>query len=225
MKTLFHIIRIFMFLIFASFASTSVAVTVNSELGGASLNGTWTVPGCNLDPGEVGDQYYEEYLVFTDTSVDVVILGYGTADSTCSGIGSVYEQEMFDFITLGDESTEGWEVDPQPSCQNPDACPDQTDPKLLDPMPDVTELEIELSATETETIYFYIDDTGGSNPDLPWLMYRTLEETEPLILSVEEPLVKTADLDIGVIPVPAGIWLFGTALIGFVGYSRRRKIG
>lgn len=27
------------------------------------------------------------------------------------------------------------------------------------------------------------------------------------------------------VPVPAGIWLFGTALIGFVGYSRRRKIG
>lgn len=27
------------------------------------------------------------------------------------------------------------------------------------------------------------------------------------------------------IPVPASIWLFGTALIGFVGMSRRRKVG
>ena len=27
-----------------------------------------------------------------------------------------------------------------------------------------------------------------------------------------------------VIPVPAAAWLFGTALVGFVGYSRRRKI-
>lgn len=27
-----------------------------------------------------------------------------------------------------------------------------------------------------------------------------------------------------VIPVPAAVWLFGTALVGFVGYSRRRKI-
>jgi hypothetical protein len=26
------------------------------------------------------------------------------------------------------------------------------------------------------------------------------------------------------IPLPAAAWLFGTALIGFVGYSRRRKI-
>jgi hypothetical protein len=28
----------------------------------------------------------------------------------------------------------------------------------------------------------------------------------------------------GVVPIPAGIWLFGTALIGFVGMSRRRKV-
>ena len=27
------------------------------------------------------------------------------------------------------------------------------------------------------------------------------------------------------VPVPAAVWLFGTALIGFVGMSRRRKVG
>jgi hypothetical protein len=27
-----------------------------------------------------------------------------------------------------------------------------------------------------------------------------------------------------VVPIPAAVWLFGTALIGFVGYSRRRKV-
>jgi len=35
----------------------------------------------------------------------------------------------------------------------------------------------------------------------------------------------TGTRSLSAIPVPAGIWLFGTALIGFVGYSRRRKIG
>ena len=28
----------------------------------------------------------------------------------------------------------------------------------------------------------------------------------------------------GTVPVPAAIWLFGTALLGFVGMSRRRKV-
>jgi hypothetical protein len=31
-------------------------------------------------------------------------------------------------------------------------------------------------------------------------------------------------LEMSVVPVPAAIWLFGTALIGFVGMSRRRKV-
>ncbi|MGI9319103.1 MAG: VPLPA-CTERM sorting domain-containing protein [bacterium] len=26
------------------------------------------------------------------------------------------------------------------------------------------------------------------------------------------------------VPVPAAVWLFGTALIGFIGVSRRRKV-
>ncbi len=32
------------------------------------------------------------------------------------------------------------------------------------------------------------------------------------------------NLEISPVPVPAAIWLFGTALVGFVGISRRRKI-
>jgi hypothetical protein len=32
------------------------------------------------------------------------------------------------------------------------------------------------------------------------------------------------DIDIPQVPVPAAFWLFGTALIGFVGLSRRRKV-
>jgi len=30
--------------------------------------------------------------------------------------------------------------------------------------------------------------------------------------------------DVSPIPVPAAFWLFGTALIGFIGYSRRRSV-
>ena len=31
--------------------------------------------------------------------------------------------------------------------------------------------------------------------------------------------------DIPPVPIPAAFWLFGTALVGFVGMSRRRKVG
>lgn len=34
----------------------------------------------------------------------------------------------------------------------------------------------------------------------------------------------TLNLDLNPVPVPAAVWLFGTALIGFVGMSRRRKL-
>jgi len=33
------------------------------------------------------------------------------------------------------------------------------------------------------------------------------------------------DIDIPQVPVPAAVWLFGTALIGFIGLSRRTKVG
>ena len=38
------------------------------------------------------------------------------------------------------------------------------------------------------------------------------------------PEYLTAELTVSPVPVPAAIWLFGTALIGFVGMSRRTKI-
>ncbi len=46
--------------------------------------------------------------------------------------------------------------------------------------------------------------SNGSRPDLPisWLLHK----------------------NVATVPVPAAVWLFGTALIGFVGMSRRRKV-
>ena len=32
-----------------------------------------------------------------------------------------------------------------------------------------------------------------------------------------------ARADVGVVPVPAAVWLFGSALLGLIGYNRRRK--
>jgi len=35
---------------------------------------------------------------------------------------------------------------------------------------------------------------------------------------------EVTEFSVSAVPVPAAVWLFGTALIGFVGYSRRRRI-
>ena len=37
------------------------------------------------------------------------------------------------------------------------------------------------------------------------------------------PLYRESGLAIAPVPVPAAVWLFGTALVGLIGFSRRRK--
>jgi len=224
MSTIFNIMRAFIFLMLASFASTALSVTVSSESGGASLDGTWGFEGCFRDFEEYGDVYYEEYLIFKGNEGESRLLGFGT-DSNCgSGTGSggtLLGSEMFDLTNEGDKQSDGWEDTPPPPCQNTGECTN------LDPDPKVTELAISIPGEDDEIIRFYIDDTGGDDNNPSWLLYRTVsievdeEEVPTFTLSAEEPLYKT---DISPIPVPAAVWLFGTALIGFVGMSRRRKV-
>jgi hypothetical protein len=222
MNTVFHITRAFIFLILASFASTAWSITVSSELGGTSLNGAWDHGGCTLDDeGEYDGDYIREYLIFQGTNVEARIAQFGT-DSNCIGTGTIAESETFTFTDKGNTQSLGWE-DTSPACQDPSAaeCQDNDTPGYLDPDPFITEIEIFIPGEEDETIYWYIDDTDQT--DLIWYLYRTAGEDDAptLYLSSEEPFFKT---DISPIPVPAAAWLFGTALIGFVGMSRRRKV-
>ena len=213
MNTVFHIIRAFTFLILASFASTALSITVNSESGGASINGAWAFPGCNLDAGEFDDMDYEEFLIFQGNTVESRIVQYASNDQSCSGIGAIGESEIFDF-TDEDVQSLGWEEPPgQP--------PRQDGNGLLEEFPIVTEIAILIPGEDSEAMLLYIDDTA-----LIWYLYRGAggdDDPPSLFLSGEEPLIKT-DLAVGAIPIPAGIWLFGTALIGLVGMSRRRKV-
>jgi hypothetical protein len=36
--------------------------------------------------------------------------------------------------------------------------------------------------------------------------------------------IETLDTTIPAVPLPAAVWLFGTALVGFIGYGKRRKV-
>jgi hypothetical protein len=191
-------------------------------LGGASLDGAWDHDGCHLNLGEYDDKDYESFLIFQGNTVEARIVQYASNNESCSGIGIIGESEIFDFTDEGDVQSLGWE-DAPPPCQDPDAC--QGNGGLLDPNPVVTEIAAlipgeEGEEDEIETLYWYIDDTG-----LNWYLYSNAGEDDAptLFMSADEPHIKV-DLVLPPIPIPAAFWLFGTALIGFIGISRRRKV-
>jgi len=51
-----------------------------------------------------------------------------------------------------------------------------------------------------------------------------IDESREFEWSGNYTLTYIYDTDIPPIPVPAAVWLFGTALVGFIGISRRRKV-
>jgi len=65
----------------------------------------------------------------------------------------------------------------------------------------------------TSSLITFIEARDGSGNGFP-----TIEQ------SLRDDGYFGPNLRVSAVPVPAAIWLFGTALIGFVGFSRRRKI-
>ena len=226
MITVLHITRASVFLILVSFASTALSTTVTSVTGTAPINGAWTFPGCSFDPGEYDDRDYQEFLVYGENTVEVKIVQYASDNGNCDGgitnilteeiVGYSIEGEVVILGWLGEDSNGDEAIVPPPSRQ------DGTGPlpEAPDDPPFLASIEILEVDGNAEEGCVYIDDTS-----LTWYMYRCAGEDDAPIpfLDTNEPLIKT-ELPIGVIPIPAGIWLFGTALLGFVGFSRRRKL-
>ena len=59
--------------------------------------------------------------------------------------------------------------------------------------------------------------TGGSR-------FSQVNDGNPWFENADADLTFSTYVDVSPVPVPAAVWLFGTALIGFVGMSRRRKV-
>lgn len=55
----------------------------------------------------------------------------------------------------------------------------------------------------------------GTNGDFSDVTTRTLGVWTPSSSTIPPP---------SAVPIPAAVWLFGTALVGFIGFSRRRKV-
>ena len=235
MNTVLHITRASIFLILASFASTAFSVTVNSELGGASLDGVWGF-GCsdpNPDEGGIYDEL--EFLIYSGNRIESRSYLFSSNNESCSGgIGAIESEGPFDFsISEEDVEIEGWLGEDE----NGDDVlvpppPRQDGNGLLTEFPNASEEIFEIPGggdngeDVTEVGCVYIDGTDQTQNGLNWYLYRCAGEDDAPIpfLDTIEPLIKTELPVVGVIPVPAAFWLFGTALIGFIGVSRRRKV-
>jgi len=81
------------------------------------------------------------------------------------------------------------------------------------------------------------DGANGKNLDYgfsAWFFWRvisceivngvTQNGCEPLNLAVGDNKYGDINIDLAAVPVPAAFWLFGTALLGFIGFSRRISV-
>jgi len=95
-----------------------------------------------------------------------------------------------------------------------------------------------LTATATQLIFDYSILAGallfqGSSPDNFWCLNSSLSfacsagSVELMGFPIGTESVSRSGqvviAEISVIPIPAAVWLFGTALIGLIGFGRRRK--
>ena len=80
------------------------------------------------------------------------------------------------------------------------------------------------SATNTQAFNLTLTDAGILLADINQIGFRSHNTTgtEPVWLDDINMQLHTAP--VSAVPIPAAVWLFGTALIGFVGMSRRRKV-
>lgn len=239
MSTVLQITRGLVFIFVAAFASSAWAVTVSSALGGASLNGAWGF-GCSDPDFEEGGIYDEqEFLIYKGNTVESRVYLYASDNETCSGgVVAVESEGPFDFFIEKEPiEVQGWGYMEEDEFENEFLVqvppPARQDGKgslpagALNGEAFYASVEIFVIPGEgNEAGCVYVDDTDQTQNGLNWYLYRCSGEDDAYIpfLDFDEPLVKS-ELPINVIPVPAGIWLFGTALIGFIGYSRRRNIG
>ena len=68
----------------------------------------------------------------------------------------------------------------------------------------------------------FVSDEMITKISIQYLIFDPQEELVNLFHGIDDVMWNKASLS--AVPVPAAVWLFGTALLGFAGMSRRRKV-
>ena len=219
MNSLTYVTRSLAFLGLLSFAPAAFSVVINGEAGPQSLDGAWEFGCGGPDPEEEIFTDYNELLVFDGDVVKSQALIFSTTNGSCGGGFSLETLVTGTVLSYDFEMFPQWE-----DSIIPDSL-DGGDPLSSNPV--VTPLAFQVPGEPLELAFFYMDNTI-INLTGDACLYRNGDSDDPEIysnfLSAEEPLCKI-ELDVNPIPLPASVWLFGSALIGFVGFSRRSKVG
>lgn len=186
--------------LFVPIASYSATLEVNGEgqlTGATGVN----VDGSNWD------------VVFSDGAWDFSD-GTGLPAST-KAEADLFSQALLDQVLL--DSTLGlFDSDPETTngCENLNSCQFHT-PYLVD-------------SVNTYFSLAFNQRAGGVQDDfvrdIPGILGLTGDfgDVTARVLGVWTPSSSTTPLP-SAVPVPAAVWLFGTALVGLIGFSRRRK--
>ena len=113
MSTISHITQASIFLILASFASTALSVTVNSESGTASLEGVWAFPDCLIEhePADPGEFDTQEFLIFQGNNAEGRKIQYASNDGSCSGSETIINRDTGTVSATGKLESPGWVLD------------------------------------------------------------------------------------------------------------------
>ena len=221
---LMKLVLVSVFLTIALFASTAWSITINAENIPRSLDGVW---GRECGDGEI------EVLEFAGETFQAYSLEFASME--CMGEGSIGPEVVAGSITINpvdDVQILGWEGEDNndpPECLSGPGCTLQNTPTVTPLIAEYLDPESPQSPPIVELLFFFMDDTildlsggGGAciynepGPD-------DATEYQPYLVN-DEQFCKLDTGDIPPIPVPAAVWLFGTALVGFVGISRRRNV-
>lgn len=79
-----------------------------------------------------------------------------------------------------------------------------------------------VSFDETSTPLFDDGGNAGTNPD--FFFTFVMEKGKQYVLSIlNESASNYTQTNVSAVPLPGALWLFGSALLGFLGFSSRRK--
>lgn len=217
--------------------SSTVSSVEGSYVGGVfvgdTITGTFVVddntanggPGSDPGPGTNVGHEYTSFWEFNGSPYGVNLLdvqqnGSYSSDTqaivvndglaiTADDTGGLIPDGSYDWIEILGSTTSDYCPDPSGIC---------TDNQIL--VADGEEWTLAIFATDDSWF------TGGDIPQsLPASFTAFLIGLEFDALGTEIGLVLAPvdTLEISAVPLPAAAWLFGTALIGLVGFSKRRK--